>query len=122
MARLLPPRRCGPGRGRARPDRRIDELLAGWRQQLSGTTSRLPELALELFTENPFWSVGNLAKRAGVAFTTAQRAIDRIESAGIVALATEARRNRLYCAGAILEILEAPPQVTGTRTAAGTST
>jgi len=98
---------------------RIDELLAGWRRELSGATSRLPERALELFTENPFWSVGNLAKRAGVAFTTAQRAIDRMESAGIVTLATEARRNRVYCARAILEILEEAPRVSGARMVTG---
>lgn len=96
---------------------RIDELLVHWRQQLSGSTSRLPERALELFTENPFWSVSKLAERAGVAFTTAQRAIDRLESAGIVALATEAKRNRVYCARAILEILEEPPRTTATATA-----
>ena len=58
--------------------------------------------------ENPFWSVGKLAHRTGVAFTTAQRAIDRLESVGIVALATKARRNRVYVAKAILDILEEP--------------
>lgn len=87
---------------------RIDELLARWRDELAGTTSRLPERALELFVSNPFWSVGRLAERTRVAFTTAQRAIDRLESAGIVSLATEAKRNRVYCARAILEILEEP--------------
>lgn len=94
---------------------RIGALLAGWRGQLSSASSRLPERALELFTENPFWSVGKLAERTGVAFTTAQRAIDRLESVGIVALATEAKRNRVYRARAILEILEEPPRLDGTR-------
>jgi Fic family protein len=87
---------------------RIDHLLAKWREQLASATSRLPDRALELFVENPFWTVNKLAERLGVAFTTAQRAIDRLESSGIVALATEARRNRVYCARALLEILEAP--------------
>jgi len=52
-----------------------------------------------------------------VAFTTAQRAIDRLESAGIVMRATEARRNRVYCARAILEILEEPSRLPGTESA-----
>ena len=52
-----------------------------------------------------------LARRLDVAFTSAQRAIDRLETAGIVALASEAKRNRIYCARAILEILEEPPRV-----------
>lgn len=94
---------------------RIEVLLAGWREQLSSANSKLPERALELFTENPFWSVGKLAERRRVAFSTAQRAIDRLETAGVVALATEAKRNRVYCARAILEILEEPPRLGGMR-------
>lgn len=88
--------------------RRIDDLLAGWRGQLAKVPSKLPEKAIDLFAENPFWTVNKLAARLEVAFTTAQRAIDRLESAGIVALAGEAKRNRVYCARAILEILEEP--------------
>ncbi len=91
--------------------RRIDDLLIRWREQLARTSSRVPERAIESFAENPFWTVNGLARRLKVAFTTAQRAIDRLESAGIVALASEAKRNRLYCARAILEILEEPPQL-----------
>lgn len=90
---------------------RIDELLVRWRERLAGTTSRLPERALDLFVGNPFWSVGKLAERTGVAFTTAQRAIDRLEAEGIVALANDAKRNRVYCARAILTILEEPSRV-----------
>ena len=55
--------------------------------------------------------MGKLAERTKVAFTTAQRAIDRLESAGIVSLATERKRDRVYCARAILEILEEPSRV-----------
>ncbi len=90
---------------------RIDDLLLNWRQRLAKASSRLPERALELFAENPFWTVSRLAQRLGVAFTTAQRAIDRLEAAGIVALASEAKRNRVYCARAILAILEEPPHL-----------
>lgn len=91
--------------------RRIDDLLARWRERLAKAPSRLPERALDLFAENPFWTVNKLAARLGVAFTTAQRAIDRLESTGIVALAAEAKRNRVYCARAILEILEERPRL-----------
>jgi Fic family protein len=91
--------------------RRIDALQARWREQLARAPSRLPERAIQLFAENPYRTVNGLAERLGVAFTTAQRAIDRLESAGIVALAGEAKRNRVYCARAVLEILEEPPQL-----------
>jgi Fic family protein len=88
--------------------RRIDDLLADWRARLAKAPSRLPEKAIELFAENPFWTVNKLADRLDVASTTAQRAIDRLASAGIVELTGDAKRNRVYCARAILEILEEP--------------
>jgi Fic family protein len=92
---------------------RIDELLSHWREQVAKTGSRLPETLLDLFAENPFWTVNRLAERLDVAFTTAQRAIARLEAAGIVRLVGDAKRNRVYCARAILEILEEPPRLAG---------
>jgi len=90
---------------------RIDALVAGWRERLAEASSRLPESSLDLFVENPFWTVNKLAARLGVAFTTAQRAIDRLEAAGVITLASEAKRNRVYCARAILEVLEEPARL-----------
>jgi DNA-binding IclR family transcriptional regulator len=71
----------------------------------------------DLFIENPFWTVNRLAERLDVAFTTAQRAIDRLEAAGIVARQGEAKRNRVYCARAVLDILEEPPRLARGRAA-----
>ncbi len=90
---------------------RIVALLVDWRKRITKAPSRLPEHALDLFVENPFWTVNKLAARLDVAFTTAQRAIDRLDAAGVVTLATAAKRNRVYCARAILEILEEPPHL-----------
>jgi Fic family protein len=88
---------------------RIDAMLDNWRSRLSGGSTRLADRSLELLVENPFWTVKRLAERLEVAFTTAQRTIDRLEAEGIVELQGEARRNRVYCARAILRILEEPP-------------
>jgi Fic family protein len=90
---------------------KIDDLLREWRNRLASTTTRVPISTLELFTENPFWKVGNLAGRLGVAYTTAQRAINQLEEAGIAEQVTESKRNRVYCARAILDILEEPPRL-----------
>ncbi len=90
---------------------RIDDTLARCRDRIAEAPSRLPERALELFAENPFWSVNKLAATLDVAFTTAQRAIERLESAKIVAVVGEAKRNRVYCARSILAILEEPPRI-----------
>ena len=87
---------------------RLDDLLAGWRRRLSSGQSRTAERALDVLAENPFCTVRGLAGRLDVAFTTAQRAIDRLDKAGMVELVGEARRNRVYCARAILEALEEP--------------
>ena len=92
---------------------RIDDLLSHWRQELAHSQSRLPEKALDLFTENPFWTIGGMADKLEVAFTTAQRAIDRLEAAGIVKQVGQARRNRVYCAQAILDVLEEPLRLAG---------
>ena len=35
----------------------IDTLLAGWKAELAQERSRVPEQVLELFVENPFWTV-----------------------------------------------------------------
>ncbi len=87
---------------------RINDLHAGWRERLGAGHSTLPARALDLFAGHPFWTASGLAGKLGVSFTTAQRAIARLESAGIVSLAWAAKRNRVYCARAILEILDEP--------------
>ena len=95
--------------------RQIDALVTKWRRLLAGEKSRLPETLLELFTENPYWTTTRIAKRLDVAFTTASRAVDRLRAAGIVAPVGDARRNRLYCAAAMLTLLESDEAETGIR-------
>jgi Fic family protein len=86
---------------------RIDTLVTAWRRRLAAEKSRLPEQALDLFVENPFWTVNKVAERLGVAFTTAQRAVERLASTRVVTCVTEGRRNRVYCARELLAVLEA---------------
>ena len=88
--------------------RLIDNLLAKWKHGLARGRSQITERALDLLVENPFWTVGGVAGRLEVAFTTAQRAIDRLEAAGIVAQVGRRQRNRVYCAEEILNVLEEP--------------
>ena len=87
----------------------IDALFGRWRESLAGARSpeRLREV-LGLFVENPFWTATVIGKKLGVAYTTARRAVDRLEGAGIVSPFGDAKRNRVYCARAVLTALEAP--------------
>ncbi|MGD0950146.1 MAG: Fic family protein [Candidatus Binatia bacterium] len=87
---------------------RIDALLVSWRAKVGRLSSKGGVDMIDLLAENPFCTVTGVAKRLRIAFTTAQRAIDRLESAGVVVRASGAKRNRVYCARAILEILEEP--------------
>ena len=86
----------------------IDGLFENWRKALAGVQSGRPETVLRLFIGNPFWTAGGIAKELGVAYTTARRAIERLEAAGIVSLVGAGKRNRVYCAREMLKVLEAP--------------
>jgi Fic family protein len=90
---------------------RVDDLVARWRQLLPQRQSGIADRALDLFVENPFWTVGGAARGLEVAFSTAQRAIDRLESVGVVSQVGDVRRNRVYCASEILDVLEGSLQL-----------
>jgi DNA-binding MarR family transcriptional regulator len=63
---------------------------------------------VDRLAENPYCTVKRVAERLGVAYTTAQRAVERLESLSILTQTTDAKRDRVYCATAILKILEEP--------------
>ena len=90
---------------------RINALLAGWRVAVAGAQSRTPVALVDLLAENPYWTVKRVAQRLGVAFTTAQRAVDRLEHAGILAQTSGAKRDRVFCARAVLDLLEEPARL-----------
>ncbi len=90
---------------------RINELLAQWQKRVSGESSNNPLRLVELLEANPFITTKGAAQRLGVAFTTAQRAIERLERAGILKSVGDAKRDRVYCAGALLDILEEPARL-----------
>ena len=96
--------------GRAR---RINDLLAGWRQLAAAAPSATPAALVDLLAQNPFWTIRGVADRLGVAFTTAQRAVTKLEAVGILAPTSDARRDRVYCAQEILDILEEPAGLNG---------
>lgn len=93
---------------------RIDVLLARWRRELARISSKLAGIVVDLLAENPYCTATGMSARLGVAFTTAQRAIDRLESAGVLTRVSAAKRNRVYCAKPILDILEEPAQLRAT--------
>jgi len=91
---------------------RINVLLAGWRKAVAGTASRNPSSLVELLAENPFWTINRAAERLEIAYTTAQRAMEKLASHNIMTQVGEARRDRVFCAKKIMDILEEPPRLT----------
>jgi Fic family protein len=91
---------------------RINALLDRWRRAVSGGSSKVPGSLVHLLAENPYCTVKGVVKRLKVAFTTAQRAVERLEAASILVKMTQAKRDRVYCAKAILDILEEPARLT----------
>ncbi len=87
---------------------RINDLLAQWHDKLAGHSTNTPLRVLGLLATNPFVTITGAAKQLSLAFTTAQRAIERLEKHGIVQQASDAKRDRVYCAQALLDILEEP--------------
>jgi Fic family protein len=90
---------------------RINGLLAEWQRKVSGESSSNPLRAVELLGANPFITTKGVAEKLRVAFTTAQRAIERLERANIVKRVGNAKRDRVYCATALLDILEEPARL-----------
>jgi cell filamentation protein, protein adenylyltransferase len=90
---------------------RINGLLADWQKRVSGESSNNPLRVVELLGANPFITINGAADKLKIAFTTAQRAVERLERAKIVKRMGDAKRDRVYCATSLLDILEEPARL-----------
>lgn len=77
----------------------------------TGPAAHSTRSLLDLVAENPFITAKGAARRLKVAFTTAQRAIDRLYKAGVLVQTSTSRRDRVYCARELLGILEEPARL-----------
>jgi ribosomal protein S25 len=78
---------------------------------VAGESTKTPIRVVELLAANPFITAKGCAEKLDIAFTTAQRAIERLERLGIVQQTDAGKRDRVYCAKSLLEILEAPAKL-----------
>ncbi len=91
---------------------RINEMLAHWQKGVAGDSTNTPLRVVESLGANPFITAKGAAEKLGIAFTTAQRAIERLQRIGIVKQVGHAKRDRVFCAHALLDILEEPARLT----------
>jgi Fic family protein len=89
----------------------INDLLALWRTRVAGIPSKVLPRALDLLAANPYITAKKLSTDLGIAFTTAQRAIEKLQELGIVRETSHTRRDRVYCARGILDVLEQPARL-----------
>ena len=87
---------------------RINRLLTTWRERAAAGGSGVPLAILCLLEGNPFCTIGQTAEQLGVAFTTAQRGVDKLVSLGVLKQVDPAKRNRVYCAREIMDVLDEP--------------
>jgi Fic family protein len=87
--------------------RRIVQQLGIYRDKLQSARSSATLLRLlELVFVNPYVTIPLIAKKLGITFPTAQRAIDGLVQAGILEEISGRQRNRVYMAGELLRLLE----------------
>jgi Fic family protein len=84
----------------------INTLLTRWREKASDAGLPAAVRLIDFLAENPYCTVRGAADRLKVAFTTAQRAVTKLEELKIVKQVNQARRDRVYCASGLLKILE----------------
>lgn len=91
---------------------RINQNLAAWKQKFAGHSSPVPGQIIDLLGANPFLTPRDTEKRLGVAYNTVIRGIVALESAGVVTKIGDNKRDRVFCARAILDLLEEPARLT----------
>lgn len=87
--------------------RRALELRTAVQAQLASQNAPAAAARLiDLLLENPYITVNSAADRLGVAYPTAARAIAVLEHTGFLTETTGRRRDRRYCAKAVLDLLQ----------------
>ena len=88
---------------------RINSLITEWHTlvSLEKHNGAINDL-IRMLAINPYFTVKKIAENLQIAFTTVQRAVQKLEKLGIILQTTDGKRDRVYCAVKILEILEEP--------------
>lgn len=90
---------------------RINKLIADWQIKVSARSDGMTQDIVKHLAVNPYCTTKKIAASLDVAFTTAQRAIGKLEDLGIILKVSQGKRDRVYCATEILNILEEPTKI-----------
>jgi Fic family protein len=92
---------------------RINQLLDAWHKKTAGLSTAVPSQLIDQLATNPFITIKQTAETMKVSYTTIQRSVERLEKLAIVKEVSGSKRNRVFCAKAILKILEEPAKIVG---------
>ena len=90
----------------ARSAAKTVEALIRYRKRLTDAAEDLKETkGVEMLFRNPYITSRNIVEELDISVPTANKILDRFQSEGILREVTGKRRNRLYCAEEIIDIL-----------------
>lgn len=90
----------------ARSAAKTVEALIRYRKRLTDAAEDLKETkVVEMLFRNPYITSRNIVEELDISVPTANKILDRFQSEGILREVTGKRRNRLYCAEGIIDIL-----------------
>jgi Fic family protein len=92
---------------------RINELLTQWKIAVASGGSGVPLDIVQHLAVNPYFTTNKIAQDLGIAYSTAQRGVGKLEDVGIIQKTNDNKRDKVYCATAILNILEEPTKIKG---------
>ena len=90
---------------------RINGLLQKWTLQMAGSGSKTALQIIQHFATNPYLTTKKIAEDLQIAFSTALRGVQKLESEGIIIQVNSQKREKVFCARALLDILEEPTKV-----------
>lgn len=79
--------------------------------QVASSTSNVPVLIVEHFAVNPYLTTNRIAEELKIAYSTAQRGIQKLEETKIIKQINSSKRDKIFCATEILAILEEPTKL-----------
>lgn len=93
---------------------RINELLNVWKIKVASGASHVPVMIVEHLAVNPYLTTNKIAEELKIAYSTAQRGVQKLEEVNIIKQISAGKRDKVYCATEILAILEEPTKVSAT--------
>lgn len=90
---------------------RINNLLNKWKVVVAIGGSKVGLEMVDCFAVNPYLTINKIAETLKIAYSTAQRSIQKLEKIGIIKKINNSKRNQVFCSTEILKILEEPTKI-----------